>query len=41
MYAAVPALALNLGVAVMLTPLLRRLPVSGGSDETDTAAYVG
>jgi SSS family solute:Na+ symporter len=41
MYAAVPALALNLGVAVMLTPLLRRLPVSGGSDETDAAAYVG
>ena len=38
MYAAVPALALNLLVAAILTPLLTRIPTR---DTTDPAAYIG
>ncbi len=41
MYAAVPALALNLGVSVALTVVLRAAKVNGGSDVTDATAYVG
>ena len=41
MYAAVPALALNLLVATALTPILRALKASPGVDETDPAVYVG
>ncbi len=38
MYAAVPALVLNLALAVLLSPLLSRIPFR---DTTDPAAYVG
>ena len=41
MYTAIPALLLNLAVAAILTPVLRRLRVGDGSDETSTEAYVG
>ncbi len=41
MYAAVPALALNLGISAALTVVLRAAKVNGGSDVTDAAAYVG
>jgi SSS family solute:Na+ symporter len=41
MYAAVPALMLNLVVSVLLTMVLRAAKVDGGSDVTDAAAYVG
>ncbi|MCU1253021.1 MAG: Na+/solute symporter [Edaphobacter sp.] len=41
MYAAVPALMLNLVVSVLLTLVLRAAKVDGGSDVTDAAAYVG
>jgi solute:Na+ symporter, SSS family len=41
MYAAVPALLLNLAVSAVLTVVLRWAKVSGGSDVTDAAAYVG
>ena len=41
MYAAVPALVLNLVVAAVLTVLFRLMGVDGGSDVTDGAAYVG
>jgi solute:Na+ symporter, SSS family len=41
MYAAVPALMLNLVVSVLLTFLFRAVKVEGGSDVTDAAAYVG
>lgn len=41
MYAAVPALVLNLALAVVLTPILRRTPLSPGHDITDATAYVG
>jgi solute:Na+ symporter, SSS family len=41
MYAAVPALLLNLLVAVVLTVVFRALGVGAGSDVTDAAAYVG
>jgi SSS family solute:Na+ symporter len=41
MYAAVPALALNLLVSVVLTLVFRAAKVDGGSDVTDAAAYVG
>ena len=37
-YAAVPALILNLAVAAVLSPLLRRIPIH---DQTDPAAYIG
>jgi SSS family solute:Na+ symporter len=41
MYAAVPALTLNLVVSVLLTFVFRAVKVEGGSDVTDAAAYVG
>jgi solute:Na+ symporter, SSS family len=41
MYAAVPALLLNLVVATVLTVLFRLMGVDAGSDVTDAAAYVG
>jgi solute:Na+ symporter, SSS family len=41
MYAAVPALGLNLVVAVVLTVVFRAVGVGAGSDVTDAAAYVG
>ena len=41
MYAAVPALALNLVVAVGLTVVLRTVGVGSGVDVTDAEAYVG
>ena len=41
MYAAVPALMLNLVVSVLLTLVFRAAKVDGGSDVTDAAAYVG
>jgi SSS family solute:Na+ symporter len=41
MYAAVPALVLNLVVAVVLTVVLRAAKVDGGTDVTDASAYVG
>ncbi len=41
MYAAVPALLLNLLVSAMLTVVFRALKVDGGTDVTDASAYVG
>jgi SSS family solute:Na+ symporter len=41
MYAAVPALVLNLLVSAVLSVMFRALKVNGGSDVTDPAAYVG
>ncbi|WP_158794595.1 monocarboxylate uptake permease MctP [Granulicella sp. L60] len=41
MYAAVPALVLNLTVSVVLTLVFRAVKLDGGSDVTDAAAYVG
>jgi len=41
MYAAVPALLLNLAVGVILTLILRPLNVGNGVDITDPEAYVG
>jgi solute:Na+ symporter, SSS family len=41
MYAAVPALVLNLAVSAGLTWVFRWVGVDGGSDVTDAAAYVG
>jgi SSS family solute:Na+ symporter len=41
MYAAVPALALNLLVSVVLTVVFRFAKVDAGSDVTDATAYVG
>ncbi|WP_433974111.1 monocarboxylate uptake permease MctP [Tunturiibacter lichenicola] len=41
MYAAVPALILNLLVSVVLTVVFRAVKVGEGSDVTDAAAYVG
>jgi SSS family solute:Na+ symporter len=41
MYAAVPALALNLAVSAILTVVFRSAKVNGGSDVTDSTAYVG
>jgi solute:Na+ symporter, SSS family len=41
MYAAVPALALNLVVSIVLTVVFRAVKVNEGSDVTDAAAYVG
>ena len=41
MYAAVPALGLNLAVACLLTLLLRMGNVASGVDSTDPAAYTG
>lgn len=41
MYAAVPALLLNLGLAAVLTVLFRVMGVHGGEDTTDASAYIG
>ena len=41
MYAAVPALVLNLGVAAVLTIGLKLMGSPSGTDTTDAAAYVG
>jgi len=41
MYAAVPALLLNLLVAAVLTPLCRALASGNGADTTDAAMYIG
>jgi SSS family solute:Na+ symporter len=41
MYAAVPALILNLVVSALLTVVFRQLKVANGIDQTDAAAYVG
>jgi SSS family solute:Na+ symporter len=41
MYAAVPALVLNLVVSVLLTFVFREVKLDAGSDMTDAAAYVG
>ena len=41
MYAAVPALLLNLVVSTVLTVVFRATKVNDGSDVTDAAAYVG
>ncbi|MEO6802038.1 MAG: sodium:solute symporter, partial [Granulicella sp.] len=41
MYAAVPALILNLLVSALLTLLFRQMKLASGTDQTDAAAYVG
>ncbi|HEX4577974.1 MAG TPA: sodium:solute symporter, partial [Edaphobacter sp.] len=41
MYAAVPALVLNLVVSMALTMVFRAAKVDDGSDVTDATAYVG
>ncbi len=41
MYAAVPALGLNLAVSVVLTLVFRAAKVDNGSDVTDATSYVG
>jgi SSS family solute:Na+ symporter len=41
MYAAVPALFLNLTVSAALTLLFRAMNINPGKDSTDAAAYVG
>jgi SSS family solute:Na+ symporter len=41
MYAAVPALMLNLAVSVALTLALRAAKADNGTDVTDAAAYIG
>jgi SSS family solute:Na+ symporter len=41
MYAAVPALLLNLAVSTVLTILFRAIKLSPGTDVTDASAYVG
>jgi SSS family solute:Na+ symporter len=41
MYAAVPALLLNLAVSAILTLILRPMNVGAGHDTTDPAAYIG
>ena len=41
MYAAVPALLLNLAVAALLTLLLRAIKAPAAIDQTDPAAYIG
>jgi SSS family solute:Na+ symporter len=41
MYAAVPALVLNLAVSAGLTVVLRMAKVGEGTDVTDAAVYVG
>ncbi len=41
MYAAVPALVLNLAVSAGLTAVFRMAKIDAGSDVTDAAAYVG
>ena len=41
MYAAIPALAANLAVAAIATPLFRLAGVGSGIDSTDAEAYIG
>jgi len=41
MYAAVPALLLNLVVSVVLTLVFRAAKIDNGTDVTDASAYVG
>ena len=41
MYAAVPALVLNLAVSVVLTVVFRVVKMGEGTDVTDASAYVG
>jgi SSS family solute:Na+ symporter len=41
MYAAVPALLLNLAVSAVLSVAFRAMKINAGSDVTDAAAYVG
>src|SRR5437764_11361489 len=41
MYAAVPALLLNLAVSAVLTVVFRAVRIEDGSDVTDVATYVG
>jgi SSS family solute:Na+ symporter len=41
MYAAVPALILNLAVSAILTLILHPLNIAPGHDHTDPAAYFG
>jgi SSS family solute:Na+ symporter len=41
MYAAVPALLLNLLVSVVLTLIFRAAKIDNGTDVTDASAYVG
>ncbi len=41
MYAAVPALVLNLAVSAVLTLILRAVKATPGTDTTDPAAYIG
>jgi SSS family solute:Na+ symporter len=41
MYAAVPALLLNLAISILLTFVFRAIGVDEGSDSTDASAYVG
>jgi SSS family solute:Na+ symporter len=41
MYAAVPALLLNLAISAVLTFLFKAMRVSPGTDSTDASAYVG
>ncbi len=41
MYAAVPALLLNLAVSVLLTVVFRAMKMGEGTDVTDASAYVG
>jgi solute:Na+ symporter, SSS family len=41
MYAAVPALLLNLIVAAILTPVFRLAKLDNGTDVTDASAYIG
>ncbi len=41
MYAAVPALLLNLTVSAVLTLLFRAIKLDNGSDVTDASAYIG
>jgi SSS family solute:Na+ symporter len=41
MYAAVPALLLNLIVSVVLTLVFRLTKIDPGTDVTDASAYIG
>ena len=41
MYAAIPALLLNLAVSAALTAILRAAGATEGADKTDVTAYVG
>ncbi len=41
MYAAVPALLLNLGISALLTLVFHTIGFNSGSDSTDASAYVG